>query len=70
MQPFAVDDDLEKVWYDILLLFSAEERMRGLSPEERLKGLSPEDLPRALTPEDKECLRLLLQQSQPKEGDE
>jgi hypothetical protein len=58
MQPFAVDDDLEKVWYDILLLFSAEERMRGLSLEERLLGL---------TPEDKERLRLLLQQSQPKD---
>jgi len=60
MQHFAVDDDLEKVWYDLLLLFSAEERMRGLSLEERLLGL---------TLEDKERLRLVLQQSQPKDGD-
>jgi len=58
MQHLGTEDELTKVWRDIRATMTLEERLEGLSPEELLRGL---------TAKDKERLRLLLQQSQPKD---
>ncbi len=52
--------DMDEIRRRLLRRYTAEERLKGLSPKERLEGLSPEQLIEELSPEKLDKLQKLL----------
>ena len=61
MQHYGTEEEMLQALADVVATLPLEKRLAGLTLEERLQGL---------TPAERERLRQLLQQPEPKEGED